>query len=145
MARARLLVAIAVLAGTGILVSSISLHHHYAKSKTSYCDIGDNFNCDIVNRSRYSTVLGVPVAAIGIAGYLTLLTLSTFCRQKRDTPILVLAASLAGLGFALYLTYIEGFVLATWCVLCLSSLFLIFTIALLSSLLVMRIERERPS
>ena len=145
MARARLLVAIAVLAGTGILVSSISLHHHYAKSKTSYCDIGDNFNCDIVNRSRYSTVLGVPVAGIGIAGYLTLFTLSTFCRQKRDTPILVLAASLAGLAFALYLTYIERFVLATWCVLCLSSLFLIFTIALLSSLLVMRIERERPS
>ena len=38
-------------------------------------------------------------------------------------------ASLAGLGFALYLTYIEGFVLAAWCILCLSSLALIFCIA----------------
>jgi uncharacterized membrane protein len=145
MVRARLLIAIAVLAGTGILVSSVSLHHHYATSKTSYCDIGDSFNCDIVNRSRYSTVLGVPVAGIGVAGYLALLTLSTFYRQKPDTPTLLLTASLAGLGFAIYLTYIEGFVLATWCVLCLSSLFLIFTIAVLSSALVLRSAEERPS
>lgn len=143
--RARLLIAIAVLAAAGIIISSVSLHHHYAKSKTSYCDIGDNFNCDIVNRSRYSTVLGIPVAGIGIAGYLALLTLSTLYRQKSDTPILLLTASLAGLGFALYLTYIEGFVLATWCILCLSSLFLIFAITMLSSALVIRRAKERPS
>jgi uncharacterized membrane protein len=49
--------------------------------------------------------------------------------------------SLAGLGFALYLTYIEGFVLTTWCILCLSSLFLIFSIAVLSSALVIRVAR----
>jgi uncharacterized membrane protein len=51
-------------------------------------------------------------------------------------------ASLAGLGFALYLTYIEGFVLAAWCILCLSSLVLIFGIAVLSSLLWVRGVRQ---
>lgn len=130
-----ILLLIAVLAVGGVLVSSVSLHHHYGTSQTSYCDFGESFNCDIVNRSIYSAILGVPVALIGIIGYLGLLALATFYRSKAGTPVLLLIASLAGLGFALYLTYIEGFVLAAWCILCLSSLALIFCITVLSSLL----------
>ena len=138
----RLLLAISLFAMAGIAVSSVSLYHHYGSSRTSYCDIGENFNCDIVNRSTYSTVLRIPVALIGIIGYLGLLALSTVYRSKAETPILLLIASVAGLGFALYLTYIEGFVLAAWCVLCLSSLALIFSICVLSSLLVARTARN---
>jgi uncharacterized membrane protein len=131
----RILQLIAVLAVGGALVSSVSLHHHYGTSQTSYCDFGQSFNCDIVNRSTYSAILGVPVALIGIIGYLGLLALATFYRGQARTPALLVIASLAGLGFALYLTYIEGFVLAAWCILCLSSLALIFCITVLSSLL----------
>ena len=131
----RILLLIAVLAVGGALVSSVSLHHHYGTSQTSYCDFGESFNCDIVNRSTYSAILGVPVALIGIIGYLGLLALATLYRSQAGTPALLVIASLAGLGFALYLTYIEGFVLAAWCVLCLSSLALIFCITVLSSLL----------
>jgi vitamin-K-epoxide reductase (warfarin-sensitive) len=134
----RLLLAISFLAMAGIAVSSVSVYHHYGGSKTSYCDVGENFNCDIVNRSAYSSLLGIPVASIGIIGYLGLLALSTVYRRKAGTPILLLIASVAGLGFALYLTYIERFILAAWCVLCLSSLALIFSICVLSSLLVAR-------
>ena len=141
MKRPHLLVAIAVLAAVGVAVSSVSLYHHYAASKTTYCEVGESFSCDIVNRSIYSTVLGVPVAAIGIAGYASLLILSILYREKPDTPMWLFTGSLAGLGFALYLTYIEGFVLTTWCILCLSSLFLIFSIAVLSSALVIRVAR----
>jgi uncharacterized membrane protein len=141
MKRPHLLVAIAVLAAVGVAVSSVSLYHHYAASKTTYCEVGESFSCDIVNRSIYSTVLGVPVAAIGIAGYASLLILSILYREKLDTPMWLFTGSLAGLGFALYLTYIEGFVLTTWCILCLSSLFLIFSIAVLSSALVIRVAR----
>lgn len=131
----RILLLIALLALAGALVSSVSLYHHYGTSKTSYCDFGESFNCDIVNRSIYSVILGIPVALIGMVGYLALLALATFYRSKPETPAILGIASLAGLVFALYLTYIERFVLATWCILCLSSLALIFTIALLSSLL----------
>ena len=53
----------------GAIVSSVSLYHHYGTSQTTYCDFGESFNCDIVNRSTYSTIFGVPVALIGIAGY----------------------------------------------------------------------------
>ena len=131
----RILWAIAVLAVAGIAVSSVSLHHHYGTSKTSYCDFGDNFNCDIVNRSVYSTVLGVPDALIGIFGYAFLLVMATIYRNKDQSPYVLAVASIAGLGFALYLTYIEKFVLATWCILCLSSLAVIVLITILSSFL----------
>ena len=131
----RILLSIAVLALGGVLVSSVSLYHHYGTSRTSYCDIGENFNCDIVNRSTYSTVSGVPVALIGVVGYLATLIVATVSRGKAEVPAVLAIASLAGLAFALYLTYIEGFVLAAWCVLCLSSLALIFSIAVLSSIL----------
>ena len=138
----RVLVGIAVLAVAGMAVSSVSLFHHYGSSKTSYCDIGENFNCDIVNRSIYSTVFGIPVALIGIGGYAALLALATLYRSKAETPTRLLIASTAGLGFALYLTYIEAYVLATWCILCLSSLTLIFLITTLSSFLVAGTRRR---
>lgn len=130
-----ILLVIAGLALAGALVSSVSLYHHYGTSATSYCDIGENFNCDIVNRSTYSTVAGVPVALIGVAGYLAVLALASVFRNRDETPATLAIGSLGGLGFALYLTYIEGFVLSAWCILCLSSLVLILSITVLSSLL----------
>ena len=141
--RRKLFLAIALLALAGAVVSSVSLHQHFGTSATSYCDIGENFNCDIVNRSTYSVVLGVPVALIGIIGYLALLALTTVFRGKAETPVFVFMGSLAGLAFALYLTYIEKYVLATWCILCLSSLGLIFAIAVLASILMVSTKRER--
>src|SRR5271170_1861578 len=133
---------IAILASAGVVVSSVSLHHHYGTSQTNYCAFGASFNCDIVNRSIYSTVLGIPDALIGILGYGVLLALATFYRTKAETPLMLLIASTAGLGFALYLTYIEKFVLATWCILCLSSLTLIILITAFSSYLVARTMRQ---
>lgn len=139
----RLLMIIALLAAAGVVLSSLSLVHHYGTSKSSFCDLSETVNCDVVNRSEYSTLLGIPVALIGVLGYLALLVLATLYRQRRETPKLLFWGAMAGLGFALYLTYIEGFVLATWCVLCLSSLCTIFTIALLSFALIAISKRNR--
>jgi vitamin-K-epoxide reductase (warfarin-sensitive) len=127
-----LFLAIAVLAVTGISVSAVSLQRHYAKSATAFCDFGERFNCDIVNRSEYSSVMGIPVAGIGIAGYGVLLALATIYRSRSETPLRLLLAAVAGLAFALYLTYVEGYILGTWCILCLSSLGLIALIAVLA-------------
>ena len=129
---------IAALALAGIAVSAVSLQRHYAKSASAFCDFGERFNCDIVNRSEYSTVMGIPVAAIGVAGYAVLFALATFYRARMQTPIRLLLFSLAGLLFALYLTYVEGHVLETWCILCLSSLVLITVITLLAGILKLR-------
>lgn len=123
---------IAVLSLAGVIDSAIALQRHYAKSGTKFCDISQKFSCDIVNRSEYSTLAGIPVAGMGVAGYAALFVLSTFWKSRPETPIRLLAASVAGLAFALYLTYVEAYQLTTWCILCLISLALIFIISLLS-------------
>ena len=141
----KLFLSIAILAALGIAVSSVSLDHHFRKSKTRYCDFGQSFNCDVVNRSEYSTVAGVPVALIGILGYAAMLAFATFYREKAETPGILMIGSLVGLGFALYLTYIEKYVLFAWCILCLSSLGVIFLITILSVALLMLPMRRLPT
>jgi uncharacterized membrane protein len=131
----RLLSVVAILAVCGIVVSSESLQHHYATSKTAFCDIGKTLNCDIVNRSEYSSILGIPVALIGMLGYAALAGLATVYRERRETPALLFGAAAAGLAFALYLTYIEARVLGVYCILCLSSLALIATTTVLAAVI----------
>src|ERR1700693_3944688 len=126
---------VALLAICGIAVSSLSLQHQYATSKTAYCEIGEMFNCDIVNRSEYSSVFGIPVALIGMLGYAALAGPATVYRERRRTTTMVFGASGAGLAFALYLTYIEARVLGVWCILCLSSLALITTTTVLATVI----------
>ena len=120
-----------------MVVSSISLQRHYAKSATQFCDFSEKFNCDIVNRSEYATLMGIPVAGIGVAGYAFLLVLATAYRTRIETPLRLLLASVAGLAFALYLTYVEAYILDIWCILCLSSLAMITSITLLAGALKM--------
>ena len=126
---------IAVLALVGVIVSAISLQRHYAKSATEFCDFNQKFSCDIVNRSEYSSIMGIPVAGVGIAGYAVLFVLSTFRKSHAETPNQLLGAAIAGLGFAGYLTYIEAYVLMTWCILCLISLLLIFLISVFGAII----------
>jgi uncharacterized membrane protein len=133
-----LFVLIAILSIAGVIDSGIAVQRHFAESATRYCDFSQKFSCDIVNRSEYSTLLGIPVALIGVAGYAMLFVLSSFFQAREQTPDWLLGAALAGLGFALYLTYIEAYVLTTWCILCLISLALIFLISLLAGVLKVR-------
>jgi uncharacterized membrane protein len=139
----RLMNVVAILAVCGIAVSSVSLQHHYATSKTAYCDIGETFNCDIVNRSEYSSILGIPVALIGMLGYAALVGLATVYRERRETPALLFSAAAAGLAFAFYLTYIEARVLGVWCILCLSSLAVIATTTMLAAVIWWKRDRSQ--
>jgi uncharacterized membrane protein len=56
----------------------------------------------------------------------------------------LLAAAGAGLAFALYLTYIEGHVLGVWCILCLTSLAIITSTAILSTIIFVK-HKSRDS
>ena len=121
-----------VLAVIGIVLSSVSLVNHYKKSPSEFCDIDQTFNCDIVNRSTYSKLYGVPVAAIGILGYVLLAVLSRFSREKKIFSAILILGSFIGLGFACYLTYVEVKILATYCILCLGSQACILLITILA-------------
>ena len=126
----RFLVLALCMIGAGL--SALSLHNHYATSATDYCDLSQTFNCDLVNRSTYSAIHGVPVALLGLLGYLVLFVLSW--RATRRSESLRFVASLIGLAFALYLAYIEAYILAVWCLLCIGSMIAILGITLLTGI-----------
>jgi uncharacterized membrane protein len=117
---------ILVLAVAGIVVSGLALQVHYS-TESAPCRINDKWDCGVVNHSPYAEVQGVPVAAIGIAGYLLIAVLALLRRRG-----LLLVAVVVGLGFALYLTHIERDILGVWCLYCVISQGIIALLALLS-------------
>ncbi len=117
---------IALLAVAGVVVSSLVLQVHYS-NETEPCSINAKWDCGIVNHSPFAEIAHIPVAAIGIAGYLAMCGIALL---KRRHLLLVLA--LGGLGFSLYLTYIEKYILEVYCIYCVTSLGLIVLINLLS-------------
>jgi vitamin-K-epoxide reductase (warfarin-sensitive) len=117
---------IAVLALAGAVVSSLALHVHYS-TDTQPCSINEKWDCGIVNHSPFAEVAHIPVATIGIAGYLVMAGLALARRRW-----MLAGAALVGLGFSLYLTHIEKDVLQVWCLYCVGSLGIISIITLLS-------------
>jgi vitamin-K-epoxide reductase (warfarin-sensitive) len=111
----------------GIVAASLALREHYREGD-SPCSINERWDCGIVNKSPFAIIMGVPVAVIGIAGYLLLGALA-FMRSYRLTLIF----ALGGLAFSLYLAHIEKDVLGVWCVYCVISLGMISLITLLSA------------
>ena len=106
---------IVLLAMAGMVVSILALRVHYSTA-TEPCSINEKWDCGIVNHSSFAEIAHIPVAAIGIAGYLALAGLALARRR-----ILVTVAAIVGLGFALYLTHVEKDVLMVWCLYCVIS------------------------
>jgi vitamin-K-epoxide reductase (warfarin-sensitive) len=117
---------IAALALAGVVTSVLALRVH-ASTETQPCSINQKWDCGMVNHSSFAEIAHMPVAAIGIAGYLVLGGLAL--RRQR---FLTFFAALVGLGFALRLTLIEEYVLQVWCLYCVISQVIIALIALLS-------------
>lgn len=117
---------ITLLALAGVVVSYLALRIHYS-TETAPCSINEKWDCGIVNHSPYAVIYGVPVAAIGMAGYLLIAIISLLRRRG-----LLLLAALIGLAFALYLTNIEAKVLGVWCLYCVISQGIIAAITLLA-------------
>jgi len=114
-----------VLCVAGIAAASLALREHY-REDASPCSINERWDCGIVNHSPYAVFLGIPVAVIGIVGYLLLGALA-FKKAYR----LMLLAALPGLAFSLYLAHIEASVLGVWCIYCAISLGIISLLTLL--------------
>lgn len=85
--------------------------------------VGD---CNTVQRSPYATIFGVPVGLVGVVGYAALLTMWVAGRAlSGDRARLARRATwwvaLGAVGFSLYLTALEPFVIGASCAWCLSS------------------------
>jgi vitamin-K-epoxide reductase (warfarin-sensitive) len=119
-----------LLAVFGIVVSSLALREHYRTEGDSPCSINERWDCGIVNKSPYAMVrgTGIPVAVLGIAGYLLMGALAA-----RRAYRLVLAVAVAGLAYSLYLAHIEKDILGVWCIYCVISLGIISLMTLLAA------------
>jgi uncharacterized membrane protein len=117
---------IALLSLAGVVVSTLALQVHYSTG-TEPCSINEKWDCGIVNHSPFAVIAHVPVAAIGIAGYLVLCGLA-LARRRRWLAVLAIGA----MGFSLYLTRIEKYVLEVYCLYCVISLGIISIITMLS-------------
>jgi uncharacterized membrane protein len=105
--------------------------------------------CETVQLSPYAYLLGVPVALLGVIGYLAILVVALAGLQPRlaaarwPTDVL-LALSAGGVAFSAYLTYLEAAVIHAWCRWCIGSAAIIVGIfgAVLAGSLALRKTRR---
>ena len=116
-----------LLALMGIIVSSLALREHYREYGDSPCSINEHWDCGVVNHSPYAMLGPIPVAVVGILGYILMAILASL-RSYR----LLLVPTFAGLAFSLYLANIEAHILGVWCIYCVISLGIISLMALFS-------------
>ncbi len=119
----------------GFAISLYALFHNAGFASGKFCSINSTFDCDVVNKGTYSQIAGIPVALIGVIGYVFLAIgafLSLRNQSDRSMDKFVLLASIGGLLFSLYLTGIEFAILRVWCLICVSSQMIILSILGLS-------------
>jgi uncharacterized membrane protein len=113
----RLRVATAVLALIGIGIAGYLTYVHYAGLKP-FCVAGGG-GCEKVQSSRWAELGGIPVAVLGLAGYVLILASLALPEELGKTVAALLA--LVGLGFSAYLTYRELFTIHAICQWCVAS------------------------
>jgi uncharacterized membrane protein/predicted DsbA family dithiol-disulfide isomerase len=125
--RGPLLVSLALgLAGVVLSVVLARLHGQAHAGIASFCSISDVVNCDKVATSRYSVLLGLPVAVWGVLGYALAATLAaTGLSTRRPRPgwpsglLFLFAAAATAASAALAL--VSEFLIGAWCLLCMGS------------------------
>jgi vitamin-K-epoxide reductase (warfarin-sensitive) len=116
---------LAFIALIGLTAATLALREHY-RTDVSPCSINERWDCGIVNHSPFAVVGPIPVAVIGMAGYVLMAVLA-LARWYRW----LLAAAVVGLAYSIYLAHIEASILGVWCVYCVASL---VCVSLLTSL-----------
>ncbi|MBV9311015.1 MAG: vitamin K epoxide reductase family protein [Solirubrobacterales bacterium] len=106
-----------VLVLLGLAVAAYLTYVHYAGVKPA-CTAGQS--CLKVQTSEWSKLAGVPVALIGLIGYITILA-SLLLPDRDETRLVTLGLTLIGFGFSAYLTYRELFSIHAVCEWCASS------------------------
>jgi len=133
----RISIALAVL---GVLVS-IYMTIYKLTENPNMC-LG-NGGCSTVNASVYSEVSGIPVATVGIGGYLAILVMllleNRFSFLKTNGTMAVFGLTLVGFLFTLYLVYVELALIHALCPFCVTSQ---VTMTILFILSVIRLVRQ---
>jgi uncharacterized membrane protein len=118
----------------GLLLGAYLSLYKFGYIGTLACSVG---SCETVQTSRWSVLLGLPVATWGVGFYALMLALAIAGTQPRheDSTRLSLAMLLLagwGIAFTAWLNYLEGFVIHAWCEFCLGSAALVTVLFLLA-------------
>jgi uncharacterized membrane protein len=138
---------VAVLALVGVFVATYLTLFKAGFLGELTCGIG---SCNVVNLSRWSVFLGIPVAAWGVAFYVFLLVVALVGLQGRFEDSRFMAAALVwltgwGVVFSLWLTYLELFVIYAICMWCVISAIIVTLCFILALWDWIELRRERLS
>ncbi len=118
-----------VLTTLGLAVASYLTYIHYAGIKPLCGTNGGG--CEIVQTSVYSKLAGVPVALIGLIGYVVIMG-SLLVPESETSRFATVAFTVVGFGFSAYLTYRELFSIHHICEYCVSSAVIVTILMCLS-------------
>ena len=119
-------IAIAALSLAGVAITTYLLYTRYSGHRIA-CPTG---GCETVQESRYAELAGIPVALLGLLGYLALLA-TTFVRTEAGRAAAV-AISLSGLAFGAYLFVVQIAVIDAICAWCVASDVVLLLIAVIA-------------
>jgi len=124
----RLRTAIAVLALAGVAIATYLTYVHYADVE-AFCVAGGG-GCEKVQTSDYAELAGLPVAVLGLIGYL--LILASLCVRGENGAFAGAVLALSGFAFSAYLTYRELFTIDAICQWCVASAIVMTVLAILT-------------
>jgi uncharacterized membrane protein len=131
----------------GLFISAYLYLYKLGRIGSLACGTG---GCETVQLSPWSSFAGVDVALIGVLGYagllaLTLASLQPGLARRRWPATLLVGMAAMGVLFAVYLTYLELFVIHAICRWCVASAFVILAIFMVALLDLRRLPRDRTS
>ena len=108
-----------VLCATGLAMSGYLTVEHFRDPGTLACPATATVNCARVTTSAQASLLGVPVALLGVVFFAAML-LVCLPVAWRDPRLTSIRAGLAGVGvaFVIYLVYAEMFLVGAVCLWC---------------------------
>jgi uncharacterized membrane protein len=84
-----------------------------------------NGGCHNVNFSPYSEIYGIPISLIGLIAYIVMALVIVLEPRlpilEENGPLILFGMSLIGVGFSVYLTYLELYVIHAICPFCVAS------------------------
>jgi len=111
----------------GIAVAAYLVYVHYAGIEPA-CSTG---GCEVVQTSAWADVYGVPVALIGLLGYISIL--GSLLVLRGDAQLFASAVlSLIGFLYSGYLTYQELFTIKAICQWCVASAVILTLLAIVT-------------
>jgi uncharacterized membrane protein len=136
----RLRIAIGLICLIGIGIAGYLTYVHYAGLKVVCLSSG---GCETVQASSYAKLDGIPVAVLGLAGYITILfTLAVRSDLGRSAGF---GVALIGFLFSMYLTYRELFTIKAICQWCVGSATLMTILVVLTAIRVLRDDTLAPA